>query len=200
MASKQARTEANKRLSKAERRAQLLAVARDIVRESGSDALTLASLAERAGVTRPITYEHFETRAGLLVALARAIDDRQVELLNERLKRAGSRLTDVARVASSAYMHCVTEVGAEWQSIVAALKGDSAMDVVQHEMLERYADIYRDAFAVCTDLSRSELKRRCIAIVGAAEALAREMFLERMDERTAAATLRTLIEAWLAKR
>src|SRR5689334_13006179 len=69
VASKQARTEANKRLSKTERRAQLLAVARDIVRESGSDALTLASLAERAGVTRPIAYEHFETRAGLLVAL-----------------------------------------------------------------------------------------------------------------------------------
>ena len=188
-----------RRLPKAERRKQLLEIARAIVRDEGTDALTLASLAERAGVTRPITYEHFKTRSGLLIALARAIDDRQVELLLDELRRARPRLADVARVASSAYMHCVTEIGHEWQSITAALKGDSEMDVVQHELLERYADIYCDALAPCTDLSKRDLKRRCVAIIGAAEALAREMFLNRIDERTAAETLRALIEAWLAK-
>jgi AcrR family transcriptional regulator len=188
-----------KRLPKAERREQLLEIARAIVRDEGTDALTLASLAERAGVTRPITYEHFKTRSGLLVALARAIDDRQVELLLDKLKRVRPRLADVARVASSAYMHCVTQIGHEWQSITAALKGDSEMDLVQHELLERYADIYCDAFQPCTELSKRDLKRRCVAIIGAAEALAREMHLGRIDEGTAAATLGTLIEAWLAK-
>jgi len=196
---KKTRSAAGKRLPKAERRAQLLEVARAIVRDEGTDALTLASLAERAGVTRPIAYEHFETRSGLLVALARAIDDRQVKLLLDKLRRARPELADLARVASSAYMHCVTEIGHEWQSITAALKGDSEMDVVQHDLLERYADIYTDAFAPCTKLSKRDLKRRCVAIIGAAEALAREMHLGRIDERTAAATLRALIEAWLAK-
>jgi len=197
---KRARSTSGKRLPKAERRKQLLEIAREIVRGEGTSALTLASLAERAGVTRPIAYEHFATRSGLLIAVARAIDDRQVELLRGELGRARPRLADVARVASSAYMHCVTEIGHEWQSITAALKGDSEMDAVQQELLDRYADIYYDAFASCEDVSKRDLKRRCVAIVGAAEALAREMFLERLDERTAAATLRTLIEAWLAKR
>jgi AcrR family transcriptional regulator len=195
---KKTRSSGGRRLPKAERREQLLEIARAIVRDEGTEALTLATLAERAGVTRPITYEHFETRSGLLIALARAIDDRQVELLLDELRRARPRLTDVARVAASAYMHCVTEIGHEWQSITAALKGDSEMDVVQQELLERYADIYCEAFAPCTDLSKRELKRRCVAIIGAAEALAREMFIQRIDERTAATTLRTLIEAWLA--
>jgi len=193
------RSAGGKRLPKAERREQLLEVARAIVRDEGTDALTLASLAERAGVTRPITYEHFKTRSGLLIALAREIDDRQVKLLLDKLKRAQPQLADLARVASSAYMHCVTEIGHEWQSITAALKGDSEMDVVQHDLLERYADIYSDAFAPCTSLSKRDLKRRCVAIIGAAEALAREMHLGRIDERVAAATLRGLIEAWLAK-
>jgi AcrR family transcriptional regulator len=188
-----------KRLPKDERRRQLLEIARTIVHDEGTDALTLASLAERAGVTRPITYEHFKTRSGLLVALARAIDDRQVELFHQELKKARPRLADVARVVSGAYMRCVTEVGREWQSITAALKGDSEMDVVQHELLERYADIYCDAFLPCTKLPKRDLKRRCVAIIGAAEALAREMLLKRIDERTAASMLRGLIEAWLAK-
>jgi AcrR family transcriptional regulator len=187
-----------KRLPKAERRKQLLEIARTIVREEGTDALTLASLADRAGVTRPITYEHFDTRSGLLMALARSIDDQQVELFLEQLGRGRASLSDVARAASSGYMRCVTEVGNEWHSITAALKGDSEMDAVQQEILDRYADIFCDAFAPCTDLSKRELKRRCTAIVGASEALGREMLLKRVDERTAATTLRTLMEAWLA--
>jgi AcrR family transcriptional regulator len=187
-----------KRLPKAERRKQLLEIARTIVREEGTDALTLASLADRAGVTRPITYEHFKTRSGLLIALARSVDDQQVELFLEELGRARPKLTDVARVASSGYMRCVTEVGNEWHSITAALKGDGEMDAVQQEILDRYADIYCDAFARCTNLPKRELKRRCVAIVGAAEGLAREMLLKRLDERSAATTLRTLMEAWLA--
>lgn len=189
----------NKRLSKAERREQLLEVARVIVREEGSDALTLAHVAERAGVTKPITYEHFATRSGLLIALARWIDDAQVALLVGQLEQTRPRLADVARVASTAYMRCVTTVGPEWGAITAALKGDDAMSEVQQQILDRYVDIYFDAFATCTDLPKRELKARCTAIIGAAEALAREMGRKRMDEKSAAATLGSLIHAWLAK-
>src|SRR5687767_16006033 len=60
------RTAPAKKLSKAERRKQLLETAHVIVRDEGTDALTLGYLAERAGVTKPIAYGHFETRAGLL--------------------------------------------------------------------------------------------------------------------------------------
>lgn len=185
------------RLPKAERRQQLLDVARSIVRDEGTDALTLVSLAERADVTRPVVYEHFKTRPGLLIALARNIDDRQVELFREALARTQPRLTEVARMASSAYMRCVTQVGREWHAITAALQGDAEMDAVQHELLERYAEIYCDVLAPCTKVPRRELKRRCVAIIGAAEALAREMLLEKLDEGVAASTLRSLIVSWL---
>jgi AcrR family transcriptional regulator len=190
-------TKPSRRLPKAERRQQLLDVARSMVRSEGTDALTLVSLAERADVTRPVVYEHFKTRPGLLIALARNIDDRQVELFREALSKAQPRLTDVARLASSTYMRCVTQVGREWHAITAALQGDAEMDAVQRELLERYADIYCDVLAPCTKVPRRELKKRCVAIIGAAEALAREMLLERLDEDTAAATLRSLIVAWL---
>jgi len=187
----------SRRLPKAERRQQLLDVARAIVHDEGTDALTLVSLAERADVTRPVVYEHFKTRPGLLIALARNIDDRQVELFREALARTQPRLTEVARVASNAYMRCVTQVGREWHAITAALQGDAEMDAVQHELLERYAELYCEVLAPCTKVSRRELKRRCVAIIGAAEALAREMLLEQLNEEVAASTLRSLIVAWL---
>ena len=190
-------TSASTRLPKAERRQQLLDVARSIVRDEGTDALTLVSLAERAGVTRPIAYEHFKTRAGLFIALARSIDDRQVELFREALATAPPRLAEVARMASRAFMRCVTQVGREWHAITAALQGDPEMDAVQRELLQRYADIYCDVLAPCTKVPRRELKKRCVAIIGAAEALAREMLLEQLDEEAAASTLRSLIVSWL---
>ena len=68
---------AGSRLSWEQRRDQLLDTAAAIVRAEGADALTLARVAEDAGVTKPITYKHFETRAGLLKALYHRIDEQQ---------------------------------------------------------------------------------------------------------------------------
>ncbi len=190
-------TSASRRLPKAERRQQLLDVARSIVRDEGTDALTLVSLAERAEVTRPIAYEHFKTRPGLLIALARNIDDRQVELFRDALSKTPPRLADVARAVSSGYMRCVTQVGREWHALTAALQGDAEMDAAQREILERYAEIYCEALAPCTKVPRRELKKRCVAIIGAAEALARQMLQGQLDEEVAASTLRSLIISWL---
>lgn len=60
------------------RRQQLLETARLIVREEGADRLTLSHLAVRAGVSKPVTYEHFETRTGLLIELYRWIDTERI--------------------------------------------------------------------------------------------------------------------------
>src|ERR1700742_2760181 len=65
------------RLPSSERRAQLLDTAAALVRTEGADALTLARVAEGAGVTKPIVYGHFDTREGLLAALYDQIDQRQ---------------------------------------------------------------------------------------------------------------------------
>jgi AcrR family transcriptional regulator len=192
-------TTTTKRLPKAERRTQLLETAQQIVREEGTDALTLGHLAERAGVSKPITYGHFKTRSGLLIALAREVDDRSVEALLEALKRTRQRLADVARVLGTAYMRCYTTLGPEWLAILAALKGDDEMDAVQQELLDRYVTIYRNALAPLSDLPQRELQRRCVAIIGAAEALGRDMFRGRIDEAAAASTLTSLIVAWLSR-
>ena len=186
-----------KKLSKAERRKQLLETAHSIVRDEGTDALTLGYLAERAGVTKPIAYEHFETRAGLLVALYQEIDDRQVAALMDALKRTKPRLADVARVLARAYVDCYCTIGPEWHAVSAALKGDEKMEKFQQALTDRYAAIYCDAFAPFTRLPKDELRLRCLAILGAGDAITRELSRGRTTESGAAATLASLIVASL---
>jgi AcrR family transcriptional regulator len=82
---------ASSRLPKAERRRQLLAMALIIVREEGADRLTLGHLATRAGVSKPIAYEHFGTRTGLLAALYKALDAQHTQALQAALS-GGQRL------------------------------------------------------------------------------------------------------------
>ena len=48
---------------------QLLAVARKIIAEGGIGALTMAALAQRAGVSKPVVYEHFDNSESVAVAL-----------------------------------------------------------------------------------------------------------------------------------
>jgi AcrR family transcriptional regulator len=50
-------------------RATLLAAARDLLEESGFEALTMAAVADRAGVTRRSVYLHFASRAELVGGL-----------------------------------------------------------------------------------------------------------------------------------
>src|SRR5215467_16133458 len=49
--------------------AALLQATRDLIDEQGFEALTMAAVAERAGVSRRAVYLHFSTRAELVTAL-----------------------------------------------------------------------------------------------------------------------------------
>lgn len=188
-----------KRMSKADRREQLLETAMTMVREQGTDALSLGALAERAGVSKPIAYEHFGTRSGLLIALYRRIDERQAATAAQDFARTPKRLADVARLIGASYMSCFRTAGPECHAIFAALKGDEEMERVQSELTAGYVAFYRGLLAPYAKVDEAELQRRCIAIVGAGEALSREMTHGRIEEADAAATLASLIEATVSR-
>lgn len=183
----------SRKLPKAARREQLLETALTILRAQGADALTLGVLAERAGVSKPIAYEHFGTRAGLLIALCRQIDERQISILRDVLARAPRGLTDMADVISEAYMACCEAVGPEWHAIAAALKGDEQMDAAQQELIDRYVQTIADALAPFSPIAPSDLHLRCVGFVGAAETISRDMLRGRTDRGAAVAGFAALI-------
>lgn len=120
-----------KRLSKEDRNRQLLDVAWSIVRSAGTDALTLGYLAECAGVTKPVVYDHFGTRTGLLGVLYGEYDSRQHARMDEALRTSGKSLPAVAKVIAAAYVNCVMEMGRELPGVSAALAGSPELDALK---------------------------------------------------------------------
>ena len=185
------------RLSKADRRRQLLDRALVIIREEGADRLTLGHLAARAGVSKPITYEHFGTRAGLLIALYKLLDQQQVDTLREALQSVQQNLKDTADVLATAYIHCSVDTGGEWQAVGAALSGSEEMGAVHQELLAGYVQLFITTLAPHSALPPAELHRCCVGLVGAGESLSVMMLARQCSEQQAAETFSSLIRGGL---
>lgn len=181
-----------KRLAKPARREQLLEAALGIVRAEGADGLTLVTLAEAAGVSRPIAYDHFGTRSGLLLALYRRLDERHRAALAQALEAAAPDLDELARVMSTAYLECATAMP-ESVAVSAALKGDPDVETVQHEMVERYTDMMATALSAHSTLPIDALRLRCVGVLGAAESIAAELHRQRSTVGDAVDALTALI-------
>jgi AcrR family transcriptional regulator len=183
----------SRRLSNAERRKQLLAVALGILREEGADRLTLGRLAARAGVSKPVAYDHFGTRSGLLIALYQSLDAEHAEALRSALATGGRSLGETAGVLAAAYIHCSADTGGEWQAIGAALSGDETMAAVHQELLDNYVQLFASALKPFSALPPAELEWRCVGLIGAGEALSAAMVRGKCSEADAAGTFAALI-------
>jgi len=72
------------RMTAAERREQLIQIARGLFAERGFDGTAIEEIAARAGVSKPIVYEHFGGKEGLYAVVV----DREVRAMIERLSTA----------------------------------------------------------------------------------------------------------------
>jgi AcrR family transcriptional regulator len=180
------------RLSKQARREQLLDTALGIVRAQGADGLTLVTLAEAAGVSRPIAYDHFGTRAGLLLALYRRLEERHRATVAQALRTASPTAGAIAHVMSTSYFACATDMP-EFAAVSAALKGSPEVEAIQHDMLDGYTNVMAAALAPHSSLPAEALQLRCVGVLGAAEALATELNRERTTAADAVTALTDLI-------
>jgi AcrR family transcriptional regulator len=159
-----------RRLSREERHRQLLDAAWRLVREEGTEALTLGRLAEQAGVTKPVVYDHFGTRGGLLAALYREFDARQTALMDVALQATPPNLPDRASVIAAAYIDCVLLQGREIPGVIAALAGSPELAAIKHECEAAFLEKCRIALAPVAGagaIAPAGLR----AMLGAAEAL-----------------------------
>jgi AcrR family transcriptional regulator len=179
----------SKRMAKDQRRQQLMRIALDIVREEGTEALTLARLAERAGVTKPIAYEHFGTRAGLLIALFRDHDDKTTEAVRAALATGGTTLEHVASILSTAYVRACLSMGPEINAIFDALSASEETQEFRQSWRDFLVAEFRTAFAPFIALSRRRSTAVLVGILGAAESLSEAAGAKRLTRAEATAAL-----------
>lgn len=159
-----------RRLSRDDRLRQLLEVAWQVVRDEGTDALTLGHLAEMAGVTKPVVYDHFGTRAGLLAALYKDFDARQNQVFVEAIEASEPTLDDRAWVIASSYVNCILRQGREIPGVIAALTSTPELEILKRDYEVVFLDKCRDAlvpFSPSGVIGQAGLR----GMLGAAEAL-----------------------------
>ncbi|MGQ9370797.1 TetR/AcrR family transcriptional regulator [Azospirillum sp. ST 5-10] len=186
-----------RRLPKAERRRQLLDTALAIVREEGADRLTLGHLAVRAGVSKPVAYDHFGTRSGLLIDLYRWIDTERVNAFRDMMTASERSLENTASALADAYINCAADTTDEFHAVGAALAGSGEKAAVFQELLDNSVGMFVSVLAPHGTLAPAELERRCIGLVGAGEALSAALVRGRCSRSEAVATLASLIEGGL---
>jgi AcrR family transcriptional regulator len=121
------------RLPRQERRRQLLDAAREVFVSQGYHAAAMDDIAERAGVSKPVLYQHFPGKLELYLALL----DESVDMLVETVRSAlGSTTENKQRVAAtfSAYFEYVEREG---QAFRLVFESDLSNEAEVRARLER---------------------------------------------------------------
>ncbi|GBO50516.1 TetR/AcrR family transcriptional regulator [Pectobacterium versatile] len=162
--------QARQRLSREERHIQLIKAAWQIIREEGTEALTLGHLAERAGVTKPVVYDHFTNRSGLLAALYKEYDARQTAIMDDIIRKTEPVLDKLAAVIATSYIDCVLLQGREMPNVMAALTGTPELEQIRQEYDATFTEKCRNLFApFCAGKPPHDAALR--AMLGSAEGL-----------------------------
>ncbi|CDM88728.1 Transcriptional Regulator, TetR family [Xenorhabdus bovienii] len=168
--SKLANSQTRIRLTREKRYQQLTAIAWQIIRNEGTEALTLGRLAEKASVTKPVVYDHFGTRSGLLAALYIEFDNRQTIIMDTAIQQSEPILEKKAAVIASSYINCVLFQGREIPSIIAALAGSPELEKIKREYAKIFVEKCRVILVPYTQ-SGKMTAASLWAMLGAAETL-----------------------------
>ena len=189
-----------RRLSKEARRQQLMETALLIIRDEGADRLTLGNLAIRAGVSKPVVYEHFGTRSGLLIELYRWIDTERVSAFQAAMAAETRGQEQTIGLLATTYIHCAMDITDDFHTVGAALAGSEEKAAVFQELLNNVIMMFAAVLKPFDTLPAGELEKRCIGFVGAGEALSSALVRGALDAREAETVFASLIRGGMVAR
>lgn len=188
----------SKRLSKQDRRRQLLEVAKNILESEGAEALTLALLAERAGVSKPIAYDHFGTRAGLLVALLQDIGSYYETDALAKIEEGPKTVEAVSSIVANAYVLCSLDAGPAATILSAAIEADAEVREVGRAFQAEHAALFERAFSPVLRSSDQRLRSIFNGLVAAANAICVDRMTGAISTDLAVETLEHMLASSLA--
>ena len=185
------------RLSKADRRRQLLETALGVIRDEGADRLTLGHLATRAGVSKPVVYDHFNSRSDLLIELYRRIDTERIDTFRKAMAATPMSRDETIACLADAYIRCAADLTGEFHIIGAALAGSPEKAEVYDELLGQSVAMFVSVLQPFNGLSEIAATGLCTALVGAGEALSVAIVRKKIPEKDAIETFTGIIRGSL---
>jgi len=184
------------RLPRPERRAQLLDAAQGVFVEQGYHAAAMDEIAVRAGVSKPVLYQHFPRKQDLYLALLDQHSAELEECVTSALKSAKSNKERVLATIA-AYYDFVAREGAPFRLLFESdLANEPAVGERLEGMFNRLADFVAKAIADDSHLSPEAAKLVGMALTGMAQVSARHWINQEvaLDQDEAAAFIGQL--AW----
>ncbi|WP_199441433.1 TetR/AcrR family transcriptional regulator [Umezawaea beigongshangensis] len=161
------------RLPRTARRAQLLAAAQDVFVNNGYHAAAMDEIAERAGVSKPVLYQHFPGKLELYMALL----DSHVDELVSRVRGAIGSTTDNKLRVHAAVAAFYDFVDGEGQAFRMVFESDLRSEPQVARAVERATTDSVDAITrtITADAGLDEHRARLLAVglVGLSQVTAR---------------------------
>jgi len=161
------------RLPRTARRAQLLAAAQDVFAANGYHAAGMDEIAERAGVSKPVLYQHFPGKLELYMALL----DKHVDELIRRVQTAMESTTDNKLRVRNAVGAYFDFVDGESQAFRLVFESDLRGEPLVKDAIERATTASVDALTatITVDAGLDEHRARLLAVglVGVSQVSAR---------------------------
>jgi len=168
------------RLPAAERRQQLLDVALESFSKQGFHQTSMNDIADAAGVTKPVLYQHFGSKRDLFLELLRELGGRLREAVGKAAVEAGGPRQQVEN-GMRAYFRWVQEHRAGFEIL---FDGDTRRD---REFMSEAAKVERDIAETIASLivveGLGDERRRLLAygIVGLSETTCRHWLHNKLD-------------------
>lgn len=161
------------RLPRTARRAQLLVAAQEVFVRAGYHQAAMDEIADQAGVSKPVLYQHFPSKLELYLALL----DQHTEALVAAVRQAlASTHDNKQRVAATmaAYFEFVDREGEPFRLVFESdLTNEEPVRERVDAVTERCADAIAEVISDDTSLPPEEAKLLGVALTGMAQVSAR---------------------------
>ncbi|WP_016697562.1 TetR/AcrR family transcriptional regulator [Actinoalloteichus spitiensis] len=161
------------RLPRTERRAQLLASAQDVFVANGYHAAAMDEIADRAGVSKPVLYQHFPGKLELYLALLQQKVEEMVSRVNAAIESTTDNKLRV-HAAVAAYFDFVNSEDGSFRLVFESdLRGEAAVEQTIDHAMSRCVELIAEAVTADAGLDPERASLVAMGLVGLSQVTAR---------------------------
>jgi len=161
------------RLPRNARRTQLLGAAREVFVAHGYHAAAMDEIAERAGVSKPVLYQHFPGKRDLYLALLAEHTQQLIDAVRFALTSTAENKQRVAATLAAYFSFIDSESEAFLLIFESDLTNDGDVRALVDRVSSECSAMFADVIGQDTGLAREEAELLAVALAGMAQVSAR---------------------------
>lgn len=167
------------RLPRSARRSQLLGAAQEVFVAQGYHAAAMDDIAERAGVSKPVLYQHFPGKLELYLALLDKHCEALVDAIGAALDSTADNKQRVLATTEAYFDYVSSESGAFRLVFESDLTNEEAVKERVERVTQRTAELVSRVIAEDTDLPQEEAMLLAVGVCGLCQITARYWVAQR---------------------